>query len=282
MVLLLSDGMTSWLKKIKTRTKTEVSVTAAGIEVKFTRHKGKNHIDNLNHLVQGVGDSLPSKILLQGIQSPILIIDEASRLRMLLRDRDGQAALESLVEWLIMRTKKKHQFHVVLASSDSFFNLWVERFIRPSRYVTYLLGHLEEVEAERYWNVLLKQSETLLKRIVHPNFKQAFSVCGGSIFILNAFLKEWCKERGTGLIGNNVEKFSMVLQKQCRMMMAFRSIEEIEPPKWTKPILLDVMELITSDELLDFDTLCGKFGKEVVNSKIKYNLMHLRPRCTLS
>ena len=141
------------------------------------------------------------------------------------------------------------------------------------------------MEAEQYWNVLLKQNQTSLKPIDRPDFKQAFGIYGGSISLWNAFLKEWCEEKGTGLIGNNVEKFSMVLQEQHRLMMASnpsRIFEEIKPPKWTKTILLDAMELMMSDELLDYDTLCGKFGKEVVNSMIEYNLMHLRPTCTLS
>ena len=76
LILSLSDGMNSWLKKIMTSlTTTKVSVSAAGVEVKFTGHKGKNHIVDLNHLLQGVADSLPPTTLLRGTQSPILFID---------------------------------------------------------------------------------------------------------------------------------------------------------------------------------------------------------------
>ena len=79
--------------------------------------------------------------------------------RTLLRDRDGQAALETLFEWLIMHTKEKTHFQVVLSSSDSFFTLWVEKFIGPTMYNTYVFGHLDKAETLRYWNILLKKND---------------------------------------------------------------------------------------------------------------------------
>lgn len=63
-------------------------------------------------------------------QCPILFVDEANRLRKLLRDPDGQSTLESFFEWLILHTNKKQQFHVLMARSDLFFNLWVKKTYR--------------------------------------------------------------------------------------------------------------------------------------------------------
>jgi len=37
--------------------------------------------------------------VLKGKQLPIFVMDKASRLRTLLRDKDGQAALECILEW---------------------------------------------------------------------------------------------------------------------------------------------------------------------------------------
>ena len=102
---------------------------------------------------------LPTRTLLRGKQNPILFVDEANRLRTLLRYADCQLALETFFEWLVMNTKEKQNFHVVLAGSDSFFNLWVEWFVGPSRYMTFVLGHLDEKESERYWEELLKKPQ---------------------------------------------------------------------------------------------------------------------------
>ena len=49
---------------------------------------------------------------------PLFIIDDANRLKTLLKDEDGQAALKSLFNWFVYHTKEQN-FHTVLISSDS-------------------------------------------------------------------------------------------------------------------------------------------------------------------
>lgn len=115
-------------------------------------------------------------------QLPIFVIDEPNRLKNLLRDANGQAALECIFEWFVLYTKEKCHFHIVLLSSDSFFNLWVEQFVGPTRYSVYVLGHLERKEAESYWEeVVLMQNAHQLK-INAPQFEDIFKVCGGVCF----------------------------------------------------------------------------------------------------
>ena len=66
-------------------------------------------------------------------------INEANRLKSILCDKDGHAALQRLFQWFVLHTKEKGHFHVVMASSDSFFTLWLEKFVGSSRYSTYVL-----------------------------------------------------------------------------------------------------------------------------------------------
>lgn len=290
LVASLSQGMNSWVNSIRTiMGNTAVSVTTPAVKFRLepSGHTDDGYpIDHLSDLLEDVANAIPPSTLLRGSQQPVLFIDEANRLRTILRDKDGQAALESLFEWLIMHTKEKRHFHVVLASSDSFFNLWVERFIGPSRYSTYVLGHLDPTEAKRYWQGLLSDNEKLLQNMATPKFDDVFSVCGGSMFLMNVFMKEWCEEKGSGMIGSDVKKFSMVLQEQRRLMSALsqaRNFEEIDPPKWTRANLIGIMEMVCHNKgIVDYETLCSKFGKETINSVIEYNVMHLRPTCTLS
>ena len=186
LVSSLSSGMNSWMKTITQNA--DLSFNAAGLKLQFKPLSNCNPIDELNHLLEKVTNLLPSTTLLRGSQLPILYIDKANRLQTILRDKDGQAALETLFEWLIMHTKEKNHFHMVLSSSDSFFALWAEKFIGPTRYSTYVLGHLDKTEAQRNWNMLIKTNEALLKVVEKtPDFTEAFSVCGGSIFLLNMF-----------------------------------------------------------------------------------------------
>lgn len=113
-------------------------------------YRRQQYIDHLNHLLVKTASNIPSRSVLTGTRVPVFIIDEANRLLTLLRDKEGQTALESLFKWFVLHTKEKGHFHVLLVSSDSFFNLWVEKFVGPTRYNTYILGHLDREEAEMY------------------------------------------------------------------------------------------------------------------------------------
>ena len=185
----------------------------------------------------------------------MFFIDEANRLRSLLLDKDGQAALESLFQWFVLHTKEKRQLHVIMASSDSFYTLWVEKFIGSSRYNMYVLGHLNKEDARNYWeNKVLPDNVHLLKRheCEPPSFEKAFAICGGSMFLMNLFLEEYCEEGGGGLIGENVSNFLMVLQEERKLREAFepkQTFPEFEPPKWTKDALVEMMRMLLNGPL---------------------------------
>ena len=53
--------------------------------------------------------------------SPVLVIDEANRLRAVLEDQAGNATLNDFVAWIVRNTKQDGKFHITMASSDSFF-----------------------------------------------------------------------------------------------------------------------------------------------------------------
>lgn len=64
-----------------------------------------------------------------GIPSPVLVIDEANRLRALLDDERGSAALNDFFAWIVQNTKQDSRFHVMMASSDSFFLRWITQYV---------------------------------------------------------------------------------------------------------------------------------------------------------
>ena len=185
-----------------------------------------------------------------------------------------------------MNTKEKQNFHVILASSDNFFNLWVERFVGPSWYMTFVLGHLDEDDAGRYWQELLKRNHKLILSMQLPELRDVFRVCGGSIFLMNALLMELYRERNVGVVCSDVEKFSVVLQEQRKLLQALKPVktfEEIGSPKWQATELVKMMELLTSHGgVVDYGNMCSRYGEAMVNSMIEYNLMHVRPTATMA
>ena len=155
-------------------------------------------------------------------------------------------------------------------------------------YNTYVLGHLDKMEAQRYFNELLQVNNRLFHKIAKPTFQKAYSVCGGSIFLMEAFMQQWLAEDGEGLITTDVTEFSMVRQATRRLMMGLYPeskdlSREIGPPKWTREVFLKVVGMMVESEgFLTYRLLCEKFGKEVIDSMIEFNLMHLRPTCSMS
>ena len=53
-----------------------------------------------------------------------------------------------LFQWFILNTKELQKFHVVLISSENFFDQWVKQFVGPTNYGVYVIGHLDREKAE--------------------------------------------------------------------------------------------------------------------------------------
>ena len=282
----LSSDVRTWVDAIK-ESVSEVSMSQ--VRVKVNLNKG-TPLDRLNYLLQSIARELPAYSILRGKRPPVFFIDEANRLRSLLCDKDGQAALESLFQWFVLHTKEKRHFHVLMASSDSFFNLWVEKFIVSSRYNTYVLGHLNKNDARKYWkNKVLVNNADALKEygLDPPKFEDVYGVCGGSMLLISSFLEEYCEEKGKGLIGDNPCNFSMVLQEQrklCASFEPFKTLEENYPPKWTKAHLIKVMQMLLDSEVgvIQYNSACQAIGRDILHSMIEYNLIHMRPTFRLS
>lgn len=115
----LSGDVKPWLQKVKE----SIDAISVGKEsIKLQLKKDSMPIDQLNSLLKNIADGLSSRFLRRK-QQPVIVIDEANRLRSLLCDQNGHTALESLFQWFVLHMKEKRKFHVIMASSDSFFSL---------------------------------------------------------------------------------------------------------------------------------------------------------------
>ena len=132
----------------------------------------------------------------------ILVIDQANELKRLLRHKDGEEALKRLFQWFICNTKELLKFHVVLISSENFFDQYVEQFVGSINYSVYVVGHLDREEAMIYWVeiVLKKNKDHLMNTSPLPEFDKAFEVCGGSMYLMDKFIDQYCQESTDGLI----------------------------------------------------------------------------------
>ena len=69
-----------------------------------------------------------------GKKSPIFFIDEANKMSNLTHTKQGRYVLMIFLEFLVKCTKQDSRFTVLLASSDSFYHLWLAKYIGEDRF----------------------------------------------------------------------------------------------------------------------------------------------------
>nr|CAG8587956.1 3612_t:CDS:2 [Entrophospora candida] len=118
------------------------------------------------------------------IPPPILFIDEANMFSQLGSSKEREVLLKSILNWVVVNTKEKSRFHVVLTSSDSFFFNWIVKRKSilylvakkgpPFSYICcpivlhiphatpYVVGDLSREEAEEYFLKCIMTSTRIL------------------------------------------------------------------------------------------------------------------------
>ena len=281
----IETGLTSWLKQFTVVAK-NLHLSGEGYGVKFDASlpkTGNTPLQRLNKLLESMNEKLPSHSWWRGTQTPILFIDEANELNALLKDPLGQSALTNLFKWFVLNTKQKYRFHVVLASSDSFFHVWAEDHVGESRNRHLVVGNLAKNEALAFWNERVVTQPHLQNSQLRLNFEDAYSVCGGNMF----YLLNYADEQFMSDEGKKPEQFSLVSAENYKLYRGLRSNKDHQPSRdkyvkdklWTTEQLVGVMRnLVDAEEgFLDYKELCDEYGREVVKSLIEHNILHLRP-----
>ena len=205
----------------------------------------------------------------------ILFIDEAHRMNDLIGFDSDCNDMESFLCFLVLCTYKFSRFDV-LASSDSFYHLWLSKIIRADQFRTFTIGNLTKDDAKKYWE------EHVLKNYCHksvmgtPLFEDAYSACGGNIHLLNEYAAGYYITKGNLV----PEKFHFVLQQRAKLTKALGE----KSAGWNQTTLLNIMaKLIESEHgFLFYNKLCNEYGEKMIDSIIKANLLHLRPTGTHS
>jgi hypothetical protein len=272
----LESGMTNWLETCK-RVAARMSLNLGSGDIKFDvslkQDKDATSIEKLDLLYDRLDQALPSWEVWTGRSVPILFIDEANKMSHLLNDKDGHTALLNLFDWFVLNTKQDRRFHVVLGTSDSFFHLWMAKYIGTSRFTSYVVGDLSKEEAKRFWNERVISSQTSSEGFSPPLFDDAYQVCGGNMFSLQNYFQQFALSKGT----LRPEGFSLARAERSKIVKAFYSEENRK--LWQQDQFIQIMSKLTSAQegFLIYEDLCAELGQSVVDAFISQNLLHLRP-----
>lgn len=279
----LENAMASWADSCRyIFNTTTMDLKAAGTGLKIKRDPlQRTSVERLNDLFNMMSKLLPEYSILRGKQMPILFIDEANKLKSLMKEEDGPKALSNLFEWFIKNTKQDSRFHVILGTSDSFFHLWIEKYVTASRFTSYVVGNLSRQESERFWNEKLLTQTEFLKDLPPPSFEEAYVACDGNMYLLEKYFNEYCASEGDlkpsdfSVVG--AEK--TVLVNSLRRSRLLDSVSPDESALWTREEYLEVMRMLVeaNNNFLFYQDVCDVIDQRVVDALIEANVLHLRP-----
>lgn len=283
LVSTLVSGMDSWFKKFKEAVEnTKIDASLYGFQLHAELEKGSvPPITKLNILFAAIQDKLPPHTFWYGARAPVFIVDEANELSAITKATDGNDSLHNFFKWLILNTKEKNRFHVLLASSDSFFHLWVSKYIGTTRYETYVIGDLSEQEAKEYWKYLIEKFK--YSHLPLPSFQTVYDICKGNMFLIERALHYWHCEH---FVHQKVHwhSFPYVIQEMNKLLRAYYQGGEValhankSPPLWEKDHLNTIVrKLVDSDGVVKYAELCKDLRPDIIDSFIEHNIVHLRP-----
>ena len=243
------------------------SLSVSKVEIELILTKEEEPTKRLRKLFDTLSKSLPDWNWLRGynIPPPILFIDEANRLRTLLDDRKGDTVLNDFFEWIVHNTKQMHQFHVIMASSDSFFHRWIAQYIDSAYFRNFVIGHLCKEEARRYWE------EEVVKDGKPLAFEDVYNICGGCMHLMGETYRIY------NATGGVVKPYGMsyISQRRSKFIKALNAASI----HWTRNDIIEVMEKLIQSKYgyVSYDSLCETVCQQTVDSLIEQNIIHLRP-----
>lgn len=180
----------SWFTKLKSLPEIEGKLKVSDdVQVTASFKWSQAPLEGLRDMYTSLSRALPTWSWLRGYGiPPPIFIDKANCLEALLDDKRGSTVLNDFFAWLVENTKQMNRFHLIMASSDSFFLKWITQFVDSGSFTNLVIGHLSKEDARRYWAEELAKKDCT--NLVQLHFEEPYEICGGCIHLL-AEKGEW-------------------------------------------------------------------------------------------
>jgi len=142
------------------------------------------------------------------------------------------------------------------------FFKWINRFVDSGVYIKYVIDHLPQNEAMKYWKSIVDQDNGQFSSL---KFEDVYKYCGGCMHLITLTYSMYCATRGE--IGPR--QMSIVNMRRVKLGNAFQSIS-----CWKEDDLEHVMRLIVSSDnhQVNYSHLVEEIGRKKVDEMIKENL----------
>jgi hypothetical protein len=221
--------------------------------------------------------ALPIWRLRTGTQRrPVLFIDEANKLGGISEHPGdiGSKALRSLLDWCVLNTKQEGRFHVVFASSDSFFMDWLgAQGITPHVFPV-VVGDLDREHAQAYYKHRLDMAD-VPSDVVVPPFDEVYRVCGGHMMSIRMYVREAVLAATTSRQQEFVFSGLQTARTRLGLMVPHGSKSS---KSWSRRQVLDMFTAIHRDGWLVHADAENLIGETAVKALIDADVVHFRPQ----
>ncbi|NGX52451.1 MAG: hypothetical protein KR126chlam5_00749 [Candidatus Anoxychlamydiales bacterium] len=271
----LEDNMRSWLDRFAEIAKqsNNLNIREYEFSLKVPVSVNDSPLERLNSLFNTMFKQLPPLSWWPAGKSPIIFIDQASRLLEFLKDEKDREALRELIEWFVTNTYHHPHFHVVLGTSDSSLHRWIQEYIRAasSRTKSYEISHLPKDEAEKFWNEkVITRKDFTREKFSPPSFTDAYKVCGGCMYFLTKYASEYIIKEGE----MQPEDFFLIGNERRKLINHYFDTNA----PWSREQLIEMMKKLVNAKngFLIYEDLLREMGPKVVNAFIESHILHLR------
>ncbi|OAV92045.1 hypothetical protein PTTG_27761 [Puccinia triticina 1-1 BBBD Race 1] len=249
-----------------------LELSAGDFSVKFNYKKAFPL--SANQVFDNLAAQLKPWNLLHGERPPVIVVDKANSFKRMEDD-----TIQAFFDFAIQVTKEEGKMHIILTSSDSFFEQWLEKRINNSHFSTLVVGDLPEQEAHKYFLHVVETEERLsedMKDFLKSlDFKIPFKMTGGRMFFIRRYVSQVCE---SGYFHDPIQ-FHAVTNAYATMQRDFlgraTTYKEQEAIKVSQ-LLLD------SPGYLPYANIVKEFGNAIVEEMIERNFLHYRPSADFS
>jgi hypothetical protein len=221
----------------------------------------------------------------------VFLIDEAHKLPALV---DDQLSLKVFLDTLLVLTKQDRLCHVILATSDSFF----QQFLRSMN-----VGHhsqlitIGDCTKEETWQFFQDEIIPTVPENLRPelNFEEIYDAFGGKLSHISDYMSVWVNKEG-----EDITPLKSAIFTQAYTLLQFHltheSFETYSPlststawsngekeAQFTRNDLTQVMrKLVNSPYSLPYFDLCRQIGTTQADAMIKTRILDLRWTRTVS
>ncbi|RGB30612.1 Archaeal ATPase-domain-containing protein [Rhizophagus diaphanus] len=229
---------------------------------KKEKKEEEENIDKIEHRIFDHDDARRKKI-------PIIVFDEAHKLRYLLNDKE---ALQMLFDALMVFTIQDRLCHVIHITSDSFYEKLLAKNNILHHTKSLIIGDLYQSEISKYFHGTLVPSipQEIRGRILRME-NDLHGILGGKILHWKSFVQDYIISRGK----LTIESFEPFIRAKHQLTLLSKNLPPDDELIPIDPII-NICHYFIKMNKVPYYHLCKEFTQAVIDALIEKRILEYR------